>query len=308
MVGTLMTNMAVELALKARGVEFVRAKVGDRYVLEELEKRGWLLGGEGSGHLLALDKHTTGDGLISALQVLKASVRSGRSLAQLLEGVSLFPQTLINVRLQPGQDWKKNQALAQETRRAEAELDGQGRVLIRASGTEPVLRVMVEARDEAGQGHGAAPGRSGKGRLSAPGRSIAVEHRGTVPADQPAVVAGDDDRGRTRPRVRATCAVTRIAGPVAQVLGRVGDVRLADGFAGVLDVHEDRPAVRSFRDARDLAVLRTDEEAAQCVRRGLGAHARLHGHRAAVALGVRQRRRAAVAYRTRACRSASCSW
>jgi phosphoglucosamine mutase len=147
-VGTLMTNMAVEVALKARGLEFVRAKVGDRYVLEELERRGWLLGGEGSGHLLALDKHTTGDGLISALQVLKAVVRSGRSLAQLLEGVTLFPQTLINVRLENGQDWTKNAALAGETRRAETELDGHGRVLIRASGTEPVLRVMVEARDE----------------------------------------------------------------------------------------------------------------------------------------------------------------
>jgi phosphoglucosamine mutase len=147
-VGTLMTNMAVEVALKARGLEFVRAKVGDRYVLEELEKRGWLLGGEGSGHLLALDKHTTGDGLISALQVLKACVRSGRSLAQLLEGVQLYPQTLINVRLAPGQDWKKSEALASETRRAESELAGHGRVLIRASGTEPLLRVMVEARDE----------------------------------------------------------------------------------------------------------------------------------------------------------------
>ena len=147
-VGTLMTNMAVELALKARGVELVRTKVGDRYVLEELEKRRWLLGGEGSGHLLALDQHTTGDGLISALQVLKASVRSGRSLAQLLEGMTLFPQTLINVRLQAGQDWRESRALAQETRRAETELNGQGRILIRASGTEPVLRVMVEARDE----------------------------------------------------------------------------------------------------------------------------------------------------------------
>ncbi|HWP11727.1 MAG TPA: phosphoglucosamine mutase, partial [Ramlibacter sp.] len=147
-VGTLMTNMAVEVALKARGVQFVRTQVGDRYVLEELEKRGWLLGGEGSGHLLVLDKHTTGDGLISALQVLKASVRNGRSLAQLLEGVSLFPQTLINVRLQGGQDWKNNRTLARETQRAEAELGANGRVLIRASGTEPVLRVMVEARDE----------------------------------------------------------------------------------------------------------------------------------------------------------------
>ena len=147
-VGTLMTNMAVELALKARNVEFVRAKVGDRYVLEELEKRGWLLGGEGSGHLLCLDQHTTGDGLISALQVLKAVARSGKSLAQLLEGVSLFPQTLINVRLAPGQDWKKSEKLASECETLRKELDGSGRVLIRASGTEPVLRVMVEASDE----------------------------------------------------------------------------------------------------------------------------------------------------------------
>ena len=149
-VGTLMTNMAVEVALKARGVEFVRAKVGDRYVLEELEKRGWLLGGEGSGHLLALDKHSTGDGLISALQVLQACVRSGKSLAQLLADVTLFPQTLINVRLQPGQDWAGSAFLASETAAVQAELGDNGRVLIRASGTEPLLRVMVEARD-AGQ-------------------------------------------------------------------------------------------------------------------------------------------------------------
>jgi len=148
-VGTLMTNMAVELALRARDIEFVRAKVGDRYVLEELERRQWLLGGEGSGHLLALDKHTTGDGLISALQVLMATVRSKRSLAQLLGGVTLFPQTLINVRLKPGQDWTRSQALAVETERARKDLDGHGRVLIRASGTEPLLRVMVEARDAA---------------------------------------------------------------------------------------------------------------------------------------------------------------
>ncbi|MBC7648382.1 MAG: phosphoglucosamine mutase [Vitreoscilla sp.] len=149
-VGTLMTNMAVEVALQAKGVEFVRAKVGDRYVLEELEKRGWLLGGEGSGHLLALDKHTTGDGLISALQVLQACVRSGKTLAQLLEDVTLFPQTLINVRLKPGQDWKTNDLLKTETAAIEAELGQSSRVLIRASGTEPLLRLMVEARD-AGQ-------------------------------------------------------------------------------------------------------------------------------------------------------------
>ena len=146
-VGTLMTNMAVEVALQAKGVEFVRAKVGDRYVLEELEKRGWLLGGEGSGHLLALDKHTTGDGLISALQVLQACVRSGKTLAELLVDVTLFPQTLINVRLKPGQDWANNELLKTETAAIDAELGQAGRVLIRASGTEPLLRLMVEARD-----------------------------------------------------------------------------------------------------------------------------------------------------------------
>jgi phosphoglucosamine mutase len=146
-VGTLMTNMAVELALKRRGVGFVRAAVGDRYVLEEMERHGWLLGGEGSGHLLALDKHTTGDGLVSALQVLKACVRSGKTLSQLLDDVRLFPQVLLNVRLTPGQDWKSNARLAQETRAVEAELTGQGRLLVRASGTEPLLRIMVEASD-----------------------------------------------------------------------------------------------------------------------------------------------------------------
>jgi phosphoglucosamine mutase len=146
-VGTLMTNMAVEVALKARSVQFVRAKVGDRYVLEELEKQGWILGGEGSGHLLALDKHTTGDGLVSALQILQACVRSGKSMSQLLDGVTLFPQTLINVRLAPGQNWKDNAALHATTAAVEAELRDTGRVLIRASGTEPLLRVMVEARD-----------------------------------------------------------------------------------------------------------------------------------------------------------------
>ena len=146
-VGTLMTNLAVELALKERGVQFVRAKVGDRYVLEALEKHNWLLGGEGSGHLLALDKHSTGDGLISALQVLQACVRSGKKLSKLLEGVSLFPQTLINLRLQPGNDWQSSAALKAMTRSVEAELGNTGRILIRASGTEPLLRVMVEAQD-----------------------------------------------------------------------------------------------------------------------------------------------------------------
>jgi phosphoglucosamine mutase len=146
-VGTLMTNMAVELALKARGVELVRAKVGDRYVLELMESKKWILGGEGSGHLLALDQHTTGDGLISALQVLQACVRSSKSMAQLLSAVSLFPQTLINVRIKPGMDWQSNASLQKVIKDVEKELGDSGRVLIRASGTEPLVRVMVEAKD-----------------------------------------------------------------------------------------------------------------------------------------------------------------
>lgn len=145
--GTLMTNKAVEVALRNLGLEFVRTKVGDRYVLEELVRRGWTLGGEGSGHLLVLDKQTTGDGLVSALQVLQACADSGKTLAELLAKVELFPQVLINVRLQAGQDWTTNQHLATETRAVEAELGDGGRVLIRASGTEPLLRVMVEAQD-----------------------------------------------------------------------------------------------------------------------------------------------------------------
>ena len=148
-VGTLMTNMAVELALRGLGIEFVRAKVGDRYVLEELVARGWQLGGEGSGHLLALDKHTTGDGIVSALLALQAVCRSGRSLAEQLKVVTLFAQTLINVRLQPGTDWTRNIALADVQAEVRGELGDNGRVLIRPSGTEPLVRVMVEARDAA---------------------------------------------------------------------------------------------------------------------------------------------------------------
>ncbi|MEK8050374.1 phosphoglucosamine mutase [Ideonella sp. DXS22W] len=148
-VGTLMTNLAVEVALKQRGVELVRAKVGDRYVLEELAARGWLLGGESSGHLLALDKHSTGDGIISALQVLHAVQQAQATLADLLADVVLFPQTMINVRLRDGLDWKNHAGFAAEQERVRAELADTGRILIRASGTEPVLRIMVEARDAA---------------------------------------------------------------------------------------------------------------------------------------------------------------
>ena len=145
-VGTLMTNMAVEVALQGLGVEFVRAKVGDRYVLEELNARGWLVGGEGSGHLLALDKHTTGDGIVSALLVLRAVRSSNRSLAALLDGVMLFPQVLLNVRIDPDSDWRNSRRLAEAEADAKAALAGNGRLLIRPSGTEPVVRVMVEAR------------------------------------------------------------------------------------------------------------------------------------------------------------------
>ena len=149
-VGTQMTNMAVEIALRGLGVELVRAKVGDRYVLEELAARGWLLGGEGSGHLLALDKHTTGDGIVSALQVLQAvRASAGRTLVQMLAPVTLFPQVLINVRVAAGSDHRSNARLLEAKAGVEAELADAGRVLIRASGTEPLLRVMVEARDAA---------------------------------------------------------------------------------------------------------------------------------------------------------------
>jgi phosphoglucosamine mutase len=146
-VGTLMTNMAVELALKRKGIEFIRSKVGDRYVLEALLEKSWLLGGEGSGHLLALDKHTTGDGLISALQVLQACVATGQTMSQLLAEVTLFPQVLINVRIAKDQNWKDSPQLAAVTQAVETELGDSGRVLIRASGTEPLVRVMVEAKD-----------------------------------------------------------------------------------------------------------------------------------------------------------------
>jgi len=145
-VGTLMTNMALEVAFKDMGIGFARAKVGDRYVLEMMQERGWLLGGEGSGHLLALDKHTTGDGIVSALQVLTALKRSGKGLAECCSDLKLYPQTLINVRVQPGTDWTKSAAVVAEKEHVERELGDDGRVLIRPSGTEPLVRVMVEAK------------------------------------------------------------------------------------------------------------------------------------------------------------------
>jgi phosphoglucosamine mutase len=145
-VGTLMTNMALEVKFKELGVGFARAKVGDRYVLEVMQERGWLFGGEGSGHLLALDKHTTGDGIVSALQVLSALKRGGKSLAECCGELTLYPQTLINLRVAAGFDWTKNAQMVDEKDKVERELGDTGRVLIRASGTEPLIRVMVEAK------------------------------------------------------------------------------------------------------------------------------------------------------------------
>lgn len=146
-VGTLMTNLAVEKAIQAEGIQFERAKVGDRYVLEKLKENNWQLGGEGSGHLICLDKHTTGDGIVAALQVLSAMKQNQKTLAQLLEKVTLFPQTLINVKYKQGYDWKTDTKMQEAITQAEKNLNGSGRVLIRPSGTEPLLRVMVEAQD-----------------------------------------------------------------------------------------------------------------------------------------------------------------
>jgi len=146
-VGTLMTNLAVEKAIQAEGIQFERAKVGDRYVLEKLKENNWQLGGEGSGHLICLDKHTTGDGIVAALQVLSAMKQHQKTLAQLLEKVTLFPQTLINVKYKQGYDWKSDAKIQEAIKQAEENLSGSGRVLIRPSGTEPLLRVMVEAQD-----------------------------------------------------------------------------------------------------------------------------------------------------------------
>jgi phosphoglucosamine mutase len=147
-VGTLMTNYALERRFGQLGVAFERAAVGDRYVLERLEEKSWIYGGEGSGHILCLDKHTTGDGIVSALQVLAAVRRAGQGLAQLTGSLGMLPQHLVNVRIQPGFDWNAHGPLQRELASVRQELEGAGRVLIRPSGTEPLLRVMVEAQDD----------------------------------------------------------------------------------------------------------------------------------------------------------------
>jgi phosphoglucosamine mutase len=142
--GTLMTNFAFEKAMARLGIGFARAKVGDRYVLELLREKGWLLGGENSGHIICLDKHTTGDGIVSALQVLDAMRSSGRSLAELTADLVMYPQVLLNVEVPRGFAWEKHKSIDEAKSTAERSLNGRGRVLLRPSGTEPVLRVMVE--------------------------------------------------------------------------------------------------------------------------------------------------------------------
>ena len=147
-VGTVMSNMGMEVAVKNMGLEFVRAKVGDRHVMSALAKRGWMLGGEASGHIVCLDKTTTGDAIIAALQVLAAVVQSEQSLHDLRQGMTKFPQQLINVKIAQKSDPMTNDVVMAAVKEAEAVLGERGRVLLRASGTEPVIRVMVEGEQQ----------------------------------------------------------------------------------------------------------------------------------------------------------------
>ncbi len=147
-VGTLMSNLALEHAISKLGIPFSRAAVGDRHVLEMLVRNGWLFGGENSGHILCLDCHTTGDGIIAALQVLAALQQRGGSFADFLSALKLYPQKLINVPISKGFRWQEDASIKATAESIEARLAGRGRVLIRASGTEPLLRVMVEGEEE----------------------------------------------------------------------------------------------------------------------------------------------------------------
>ena len=146
-VGTLMTNLGMEKALEARGIPFARAKVGDRYVNELLLANNWYLGGESSGHIICRETSTTGDGILSALKVLEAMRTTGKSLSELVAGIQLYPQTMINVRVQQKRDTDTIPAIVAAVQQAEQDMAGKGRVLLRASGTEPLIRVMVEGED-----------------------------------------------------------------------------------------------------------------------------------------------------------------
>ncbi len=147
-VGTLMTNLAIENNLKKLNIPFLRANVGDRYVLESLQEKGWHLGGENSGHIICSDKHTTGDGIISALQVLYALRDTKKTLAEFMRGISLYPQRLINVKIPKSFNFSTHKAIKAMQEEAKTDLNGKGRVLIRASGTEPLIRVMVEGESK----------------------------------------------------------------------------------------------------------------------------------------------------------------
>lgn len=147
-VGTLMSNLALEHAFAKKGIPFARAAVGDRYVVEMLNRNGWLFGGENSGHILALDRHTTGDGTVAGLQVLAAMRESKSSLSELLGELVLYPQKLINVTIAKGFPWKDDPAIQAALTAVELRMAGRGRVLLRASGTEPLLRVMVEGESQ----------------------------------------------------------------------------------------------------------------------------------------------------------------
>ena len=146
-VGTVMSNLGLELALRGLGLDFLRARVGDRHVLALLKEKGGVLGGEASGHIICLDRTTTGDGLITALQVLAVMQRTGRSLSELAAGMQQFPQVLLNVKVSAPVDPTRDAAVREAVGLAESELGGRGRVVLRASGTEPVIRVMVEGED-----------------------------------------------------------------------------------------------------------------------------------------------------------------
>jgi phosphoglucosamine mutase len=146
-VGTVMSNLGLEHALKEKSIDFRRAKVGDRYVLETLRATGGVLGGETSGHMIVLDKATTGDGLVSALQILSIMKQSGKKLSELLAGMQKYPQTMVNVRTDKRLDVDESKEIQAAVQAAEAELADAGRVVLRASGTEPVIRVMVEGAD-----------------------------------------------------------------------------------------------------------------------------------------------------------------
>lgn len=148
-VGTLMTNLGVELALAEMGIPFERAKVGDRYVMERLSANNWVLGGEGSGHMVIRDCTSTGDGIVSALQVLLSIGRAGKTLSEMRQGMSKLPQTMINVRVARRFDPLTRDDIAAAVRKAEAQLGSSGRILLRASGTEPLIRVMAEGQSAA---------------------------------------------------------------------------------------------------------------------------------------------------------------